>query len=172
MKKNFRKELIKNNRNFKEIFNTLYSNNEIYEFTNDFIELLNRDRTPIIIDHTPYAFKDLFHLDLTVGNCEKCSKHLVMLLDKFHIYSEAVKCINNNFIGTVGSSYGGHWYVVFNKNGENICIDTSLHIMGSIEAFKKLGHIDIKKLDIDTIFKENPELIDIYENMIINKTGL
>ena len=42
-------------------------------------------------------------------------------------------------------------------------------ITGNADAFKKLGHKIIRKCDIDTLFKENSELIDYYENMIIHK---
>ncbi len=161
----FRNELISSNKEFKKIFNNLLENGEIREFPKELWEFINRDKSSIVINNEPFAFKDLFHLDLNEGRCKMCAFHLVMLLDKFGIYSEAVGCVNNFLKGTSGSTYGGHFYV---EVGDTL-IDTSLVIIGSSKSFLKLGHIVVRKYDIDTIFKQNYELIDYYDNMIIRK---
>lgn len=161
----FRNDLIESNKEFGNIFKELFSNGEIKEFSTELKSIINRDRTVMKIDNEPLAFKDLFYQGLTEGRCALCSSQMVLLLDKFGIYSEAVRCVNNYFKGTTGSTYGGHWYIEANYKGKVVCIDTSLMIMGSVEAFKKLGFVIEKKYDIDTLFKENPELIDYYESM-------
>lgn len=168
----FRNELLESNNEFKKVFNELINKNEIYEFDDKIKDIILRDRTSIKINNEPYSLKDLFHLDLTEGRCEICARELVLLLDKLGIYSEAVKCTNEYFVGTSGSVYGGHWYVQAIFDNSIKCIDTSLEIMGDEEAFNKLGHKIVKKYDIDTLFKENPELIEYYDNMIINKNLL
>lgn len=171
MEKRFRLELLKN-KEFNNIFNELLKNNLIMEFDDKLNNLILRDRSYIWINNEPYAFKDLFHLNLNEGRCKRCVFELLFLLDKFHIYSEAVECVNDYFKGTIGSSYGGHWYIELHYNNSTYLIDTSLMIIGKLSSFELLGHKVVRKLDIDTIFKENTELIDYYDNMIINKTNL
>ncbi len=166
----FREDILSNNIEFKSIFDSLMKEEKIRDFSDSFWDFIRRDKTPIKVNNEPLAFIDLFHQNVTDGKCELCSMELVMLLDKFGVYSEAVKCINTNFAGTKGSSYGGHWYVFIPSKA--LAIDTSLFILGSEEAFKELGHIVVRKYDIDTIFKEKPELFDRYESMIINKNNL
>lgn len=165
----FRNELLESSEEFKNIFNELYKNNIIKEYDEFFIDIIRRDRTAIRINNEPLAFKDLFHQDLTEGRCKYCVFEFLLLLDKFGIYSEAVQCENNFFRGTIGSVFGGHWYLEVHIQNKKVCIDTSLVIMGSEEAFEKLGHKIIKKYDIDSLFKEYPDLIDYYDEMIINK---
>ena len=172
MKSEFREKLLNSNSEFKSIFASLLKEGKINEFSNYLWDIIRRDRTAIRINREPLAFKDLFHQNLTEGRCRTCAYELVILLDKFGIYSEAVRCINTYLKRTEGSSYGGHYYVEAHFKDEVICIDTSLVVTGSEEAFKSLGHIILKKYDIDTLFKENPELIDYYDEMIINKTGI
>lgn len=172
MTNKFRTELLESNKDFKNTFSELMDDGKIEEFSKELWDIILRDRTAIRINREPLAFKDLFHQDLTEGRCEYCVFELVLLLDKLGIYSEAVKCINPYFQGTKGSSYGGHWYVEAHfKNGIK-CIDTSLVVTGSEESFKKLGHIVVRKYDIETLFKEFPMLIDYYDEMIINKNFL
>ncbi len=169
MSKKFREDLLSSNKEFSEVFSSLLKDGYINEFSDYLWDIINRDRTPIKIDNEPFAFKDLFHLNLNDGRCKMCSFLLVLLLDKFGIYSEAVECVNDSFKGTNGSSYGGHWYVEANINDNILCIDTSLVVTGSEETFKKLGHKVVRKYDIDSIFKSDPSLIDYYDNMIIKK---
>lgn len=168
----FRKELINRQNEFKKVFEDLLNSNEIQEFPDYLWDIIRRDRTSIRINKEPLAFKDLFNQDLTEGRCMSCVFEFLLLLDKFGIYSEAVKCENEYFKGTTGSTYGGHWYLQAIIENKIICIDTSLVVIGSEETFRKLGHKIIKKYDIDTLFKEHPELIDYYDEMIINKTNL
>ena len=169
-KTKFRNDMLENNDRFKEIFNNLLANKEISEFPEYLKSIILRDKTPIRINHEPLAFKDLFNQNLTEGRCKTCTIEMVLLLDKLGIYSEAVECINEHFKGTTGSSYGGHWYVEVKSSMEHYCIDTSLVIIGTEEAFQKLGSKPIKKYDLDTLFKQEPSLIEYYDNMIINKT--
>lgn len=169
---NFREDLIRKNEKFRIKFNELMSSGEIKEYPNMLWDIILRDRTSIKINGEPYALKDLFHLNLNEGRCKICVFEMVMLFDKLGIYSEAVECVNEALIGTTGSSYGGHWYLEVNVFDEVICIDTSLVIVGSVEAFSSLGHKVIKRYDIDTIFKQDSSLIDYYENMIVNKNLL
>jgi len=168
----FREDLINSNKEFKDVFNKLLSDGELKEYDPYILDIISRDKTPIRINGEPLAFKDLFHLDLNEGRCRVCALELVFLLDKLGIYSEAVECINESFKGTLGSTYGGHWYVEAHINKDIICYDTSLVVMGSVEAFSKLGHNVSTKYDIDTLFKKYPSLIDYYDNMIINKNFL
>ncbi len=163
----FRYDLLSNNKEFGLLFNSLLDSKEINEFDDFLWNIIFSDKTPIRINNEPLAFKDLFHLNLNDGRCKTCSFELVFLLDKLGIYSEAVKCVNEAFAGTSGSVYGGHWYVETNVKGSILCIDTSLVVTGSQDGFKKLGHNVIKKYDIDSIFKEEPSLVDYYDNMII-----
>lgn len=172
MSNKFRNELIYKDREFKSVFNELKNTGQIEEYSKEIKDIILRDRTTIRINKEPLAFKDLFHQDLTEGRCEICVFEFVLLLDKLGIYSEAVKCINEHFKGTAGSSYGGHWYVEAHMDNKVICIDTSLAITGTPEAFKSLGHKVIRKYDIDTLFKEYAVLIDYYDEMIINKNNL
>ena len=165
----FREELLEKNSDFKSLFDSLMCKGEITEFSDKTCDIISRDKTPIRINGEPFAFKDLFHLDLNEGRCTICVWELVLLFDKFGIYSEAVECINEAFKGTLGSSYGGHWYIEVKVFDYVLCIDTSLVVTGSEEAFKKLGHKVVKKYAIDDIFKLNPSLIDYYDEMIINK---
>jgi len=172
MSNKFRDELISNNKEFEIIFNDLINNNEIREFSEDLWKFILRDKTSIKINGEPLAFKDLFHLNLNEGRCMDLVFEMVLLLDKFGVYSEAIECVNKFLIGTVGSTYGGHWYVEIFLKEKKICIDTSLVILGNEDSFKKLGHEVINRYDIDTLFKKFPSLIDYYENMIINKDKL
>ena len=172
MSNKFRNQLLKESSLLKEKLNDLFNNKEIEEFDQKLWDIISRDKTSIRINGEPLAFKDLFHLDLNEGRCKSCVFEFLMLLDKLGIYSEAVKCVNENFIGSSGSIYGGHWYLEVHIDENIKCIDTSLVITGSEEAFEKLGHQVIRKYDIDTLFKENPELIDYYDNMIVNKSNL
>ncbi len=168
----FRNNLLNEVPKLKELMEDLLNKKEIEEFDEEIWSIIGRDKTPIRINGEPLAFKDLFHLDLNEGRCKNCAIEFLLLLDKIGIYSEAVECINENFKGSKGSTYGGHWYLEI-KKGDNIkCIDTSLVITGTPLSFEKLGHKVVRRLDIDTIFKENPGLIDYYDNMIINKHGL
>lgn len=169
MSNKFRDELICSNSDFRRIFNNLLDSGEISEFPEYLCKIILSDKTPIRINSEPYAFKDLFHLDFNEGRCKMCAIELVLLLDKLGIYSEAVECVNDALKGTAGSSYGGHWYVEVKSSMEHYCIDTSLVIVGSSDAFDKLGHRVVKKIDLDTLFKEDSSLIDYYENMIIDK---
>lgn len=169
MSKKFREDLILSNSSFAKVFNDLLSSGEIKEFPESLKQIILSDKTPIRINKEPYAFKDLFHLDLNEGRCKMCATEMVLLLDKLGIYSEAVECINESLKGTSGSTYGGHWYIEVKSSMEHYCIDTSLVIVGSSEAFDKLGHKVVKKIDIDTLFKEDSSLIDYYDNMIISK---
>lgn len=172
MENRFRLELLDKNKEFQNIFNELLEQKDIFEFDDNLNNFILRDRSSIWINNEPYAFKDLFHLNLNEGRCKRCVFELLFLLDKFGIYSEAVECVNDYFKGTAGSSYGGHWYLELHYNNDIYLIDTSLIIVGKKDSFEKLGHKIIRKLDIDTIFKENNELIDYYDNMIINKSNL
>ena len=172
MTSKFRNELINNNSNFKNIFDSLISDGKIEEFPDKLWKLINSDKSSIIVNGVPYAFKDLFHLNLIEGRCMLCVFHLVLLLDKVGIYSEAIECVNENFIGTSGSVYGGHWYVQVSVFDTIICIDTSLMIMGSVESFETLGHKTVNKYDIDTLFKKYPSLIDYHDELIINERFL
>ncbi len=172
MKNKFRNDLINNNTNFGDLFNRLMDEGKIEEFSEELCNFISRDRTSIRINGEPLAFKDLFHLNLNEGRCKILVFEFVLLLDKFGVYSEAVECINEAFSGTVGSSYGGHWYVEVKYANKIFCIDTSLEIVGGVEAFKELGHKVVKKYDIDTLFKQNPMLIDYYDEMVINKNNL
>ena len=172
MRSEFREKLLNTNEEFKIIFEKLLNEKKINEFSDYLWDIIRRDRTAIRINREPLAFKDLFHQNLTEGRCRVCAYELVLLLDKFGIYSEAVRCINTHLKGTEGSSYGGHYYVEAHFEKGVTCIDTSLVVTGSEEAFKLLGHTIEKKYDIDTLFKENPELIDYYDEMIINKFGI
>lgn len=165
----FRNDLINSNQEFKVLFNSMLESGEIKEFSLNLWKIILRDKTPIRINGEPFAFKDLFHLNLNEGRCKECAFEMVLLLDKLGIYSEAVECTNEFLVGTVGSIYGGHWYVEANVNDDIICIDTSLVVTGSVNAFNKLGHKVVNKYDIDTIFKQNPHYIDYYDDMIINK---
>lgn len=169
MSKKFREDLVSSNFKFREVFNKLISDGEISEFPDFLNNIILSDKTPIRINGEPYAFKDLFHLDLNEGRCRMCATEMVLLLDKLGIYSEAVECINENLKGTSGSVYGGHWYVEVKSSMEHYSIDTSLVIVGSSEAFDKLGHKVVRKIDIDTLFKEDSSLIDYYDNMIVDK---
>lgn len=168
----FRNDLINSNKEFEVLFNSLMESEKISEYPNKLWEVINRDRTPIRINGEPFAFKDLFHLNYNEGRCKICTFEMVMLLDKLGIYSEAVECTNDFFVGTAGSIYGGHWYVEAKIFGNVVCIDTSLVIVGNSESFNRLGHKVLKKYDIDTLFKQNPNLVDYYEDMIINKNNL
>lgn len=170
--KKFREELINSNDKFKKLFFSLMDSEEISEYPKKLWDVILRDRTSIKINNEPYALKDLFHLNLNEGRCKICVFELVMLFDKLGVYSEAVECVNDFLIGTVGSSYGGHWYLEVKVFGDIVCIDTSLMIVGTASAFNKLGHKVVKKYDIDTIFKQDSSLIDHYENMIVNKNLL
>ena len=172
MSNKFRNELTENDKEFNCIFNELKNAGQIEEYSKEIWDIILRDRTAIRINNEPLAFKDLFHQDLTEGRCEICVFEFVLLLDKLGIYSEAVKCINEHFKGTAGSSYGGHWYVEAYMNKKVICIDTSLVVMGTPKSFESLGHKVIRKYDIDTLFKEYGVLIDYYDKMIINKNNL
>lgn len=165
----FRNDLINTNEKFKNLFTEMQNNGEIEEFSDELWKIILKDKTPIRINGEPFAYKDLFHLNLNEGRCKTCAFEMVFLLDKLGIYSEAVECINEFLIGTTGSTYGGHWYIEANINNKTICIDTSLIITGSSLSFTKLGHKIVKKYDIDTIFKENPHYIDYYDNMLIKK---
>lgn len=167
----FRNDLINSNPNFRSLFNEMLSRGEIQEFSLDLWKIILRDKTSIRINGEPFAFKDLFHLNLNEGRCKECAFEMVLLLDKLGIYSEAVECVNEALAGTVGSTYGGHWYVEAKFNEEVLCIDTSLVVTGSRESFNKLGHKVVKKYDIDTIFKQDPHYIDYYDDMIINKNS-
>jgi len=168
----FREELLEKNSDFKSLFDSLMCKGEITEFSDKTCDIISRDKTPIRINGEPFAFKDLFHLDLNEGRCTICVWEFVLLFDKFGIYSEAVECINEAFKGTLGSSYGGHWYVEANINGKIVCFDTSLVIEGSPSSFEDLGYKVVDKKDIDSLFKNNPSLVDYYDNMIINKNFL
>lgn len=172
MSNKFRKELLEKNSEFKSLFNSLMNSNEITDFSDKTWNIIGRDKTPIRINGEPFAFKDLFHLNLNEGRCATCAFELVLLFDKLGIYSEAVHCINDAFKGTLGSSYGGHWYVEANIDSKIICFDTSLVIEGNPQTFEKLGHKIIDKKDIDSLFKNDPSLVDYYDNMIINKNFL
>ena len=147
----------------------MIENNEISEFPDELWNIIISDKTPIRVNQEPFAFKDLFHLDLNEGRCKVCAIEMVLLLDKLGFYSEAVECINEELKGTTGSVYGGHWYVEVKSSMEHYCIDTSLVIIGSIDAFDKLGHKVVRKVDIDTLFKEDSSLIDYYDKMIVSK---
>ena len=168
----FRNELLNSKKDFSLLFNEMLSNNEITDFDDRLWDIIGRDKTSIRINGEPLAFKDFFHLDLNEGRCKSLVIELLLLLDKLGIYSEAVECINESFVGSKGSTYGGHWYLETKKDGEVKCIDTSLVIIGSSSSFEKLGHKVVKRYDLDRLFKENPGLIDYYDNMIINKHGL
>ena len=165
----FRNELINKNEKFKKLFTTMKKNNEIEEYNDNLWKIIQKDKTAIRINGEPYAYKDLFHLNLNEGRCKECAFEMVFLLDKLGIYSEAVECINEFLIGTSGSTYGGHWYIEAKFDNNITCIDTSLIITGTPESFKKLGHKIVKKYDIDTIFKQDSHYIDYYDEMIINK---
>lgn len=169
MSKKFRESLINSNSGFGEIFNDLLNSNEIREFPEFLWDIIVSDKTPIRINGEPFAFKDLFHLDLNEGRCKMCATELVLLLDKLGFYSEAVECVNEYLKGTSGSVYGGHWYVEVKSSMEHYLIDTSLVIVGSVDSFEKLGHKVVRKIDIDTLFKEDSSLIDYYDNMIVSK---
>lgn len=172
MENKFRSELLTNNIEFNKKFKDLFEKGEIREFDESLNKFILRDRSSIWINNEPFAFKDLFHLNLNEGRCKRCVVEFVLLLDKFGIYSEAVECINEYFKGTSGSSYGGHWYLDVYYNNEVYSIDTSLVIVGKKDSFQGLGHKVVRKLDIDTIFKEDNDLIDYYENMNLNKSNL
>ena len=131
--------------------------------------LYQPDEGQIKINGEPLALKDLFHQEITEGKCKLCTFELVLLLDKLGIYSEAVYAENKYFKGTTGSYSGGHWYVEAYFEKKPKLIDTSLVITGTEDAFTMLGHKIIKKYDIDSLFKENSELIDYYDQMIIHK---
>ncbi len=167
----FRNDLINSNEDFKNLFVSMKNNGEIEEFSDDLWKIIFKDKTPIRINSEPFAFKDLFHLNLNEGRCRECAFEMVFLLDKLGIYSEAIQCVNDFLVGTSGSIYGGHWYVEANIENKIVCIDTSLIIMGSLNSFSKLGYKVIKKYDIDTIFKQDPHYIDYYDEMIINKNS-
>lgn len=169
MSKKFRDDLISSNDSFSMIFNGLLDSNDIKEFPDYLWNIIVSDKTPIRINHEPFAFKDLFHLDLNEGRCKVCAIEMVLLLDKLGFYSEAVECVNVFLKGTTGSVYGGHWYVEVKSSMEHYCVDTSLVIVGSVDSFEKLGHKVVRKLDIDTLFKEDPSLIDYYDSMIVDK---
>lgn len=168
----FRNELKRSEPEFRKIFTNLKNKKELKEFSKEIHNIILRDRTAIRINGEPLAFKDLFHQDLTGGRCEHCVFEFVLLLNKLGIYSEAVKCVNEFFIGTKGSSYGGHWYVEACLNNKVVCLDTSLVVMGSQRAFASLGHKVIRKYNIDTLFKEYPMLVGYYDKMIINMNNL
>jgi hypothetical protein len=165
----FRNDLINSNKEFGFLFKRLLDSKEIEEYPDKLWEFISRDKSTFKVNNEPLAFKDLFKQDLNEGRCKDCVFHLVMLFDKFGVYSEAVECVNESFAGTSGSSYGGHWYIEVKVFDYVLCIDTSLVVTGSEEAFKKLGHKVVKKYAIDDIFKLNPSLIDYYDEMIINK---
>ena len=168
----FRNELLKTRPKFNSLLNEMLLNKEVNEFDDELWSIINRDKPSIRINGEPLAFKDFFHLDLNEGRCKSLVIELLFLLDKMGLYSEAVECTNEEFIGTRGSVYGGHWYLEIKKEDTVTCIDTSLVITGSPSSFEKLGHKVIRKLDLDTLFKEDNGLIDYYDNMIINKHGL
>ena len=172
MSNKFRNQLLDEQSTLGKKIHELLTNGEIHEFDDELWNIITRDKTPIRLNGDLLAFKDLFHQDLNEGRCKNCVFEFLFLLDKLGIYSEAVKCVNEGFIGTSGSSYGGHWYLEIHVNDNIKCIDTSLVITGTPESFSKLGHQIIRKYDIDTIFKENPDLIDYYDSMIVNKTNL
>ncbi len=172
MSKKFRDDLISNDVSFRYIFNDLLEKGDIKEYPDSLWKIILSDKTPIRINREPFAFKDLFHLDLNEGRCKMCATEMVLLLDKLGYYSEAVECVNEHLKGTVGSVYGGHWYVEVKSSMEHYLIDTSLVIVGSVESFERLGHKVIRKIDIDTLFKEDSSLIDYYDNMIIDRTRL
>jgi len=168
----FRNDLIDNNKEFAMLFNMLLINKEIEEYPPKLWDVISRDKSSIRINSEPFAFKDLFKQDLNEGRCKLLVFHMLMLLDKLGIYSEAVECVNDAFQGTLGSSYGGHWYLEMKYNDKIVCIDTSLVIIGNVKSFEKLGHRIVKKYDIDSLFKLYPSLVDRYEEMIINKNLL
>lgn len=165
----FRNELFIKEPEFKNIFITLFNEGKIKEFDERLLNIIRKDKTAIKINGEPLALKDLFHQEITEGKCKLCVFELVLLFDKLGIYSEAVYAENVYFKGTAGSYSGGHWYVEVYFEKEPILIDTSLVITGTEDAFTMLGHKIIKKYDIDSLFKENSELIDYYDQMIIHK---
>ena len=137
MTNRFRNELLDNNKEFSKIFNALLDSGEIEEYSEEIRKIILRDKTAIRINNEPLAFTDLFHQGLTEGRCMYCVFEFVLLLDKLGIYSEAVKCVNEAFVGTLGSTYGGHWYIEAKLNEQTVCIDTSLVVTGSREAFER-----------------------------------
>lgn len=169
MTNKFRNEMFKKSNEFESIFNTLLKEGKIKEFDDNLLNIILKDKTPIKVNNEPLAFKDLFHQEITDGKCKLCTFEFVLLLDKLGIYSEAVYVQNDYFKGTTGSYTGGHWYVEAYFEEEATLIDTSLVVTGTREAFKLLGHNIVKKYDIDSLFKENSELIDYYDQMIIHK---
>lgn len=168
----FRSDLINNNQEFALLFQKLMDDKEIEEYPDKLWGVISRDKSTIKVNSLPLAFKDLFKQDLNEGRCKLLVFHMLMLFDKLGVYSEAVQCVNDAFQGTLGSSYGGHWYLEAKFDEKIVCIDTSLVIIGSVDAFQKLGHKVVNKYDIDTLFKLYPSLIDRYEEMIINKNLL
>ena len=165
----FRNDLLNSDSEFKNIFNELYNRGSIKEFSTDLINIIRKDKTPIRIEgYGPLAFSDLFRLDLTGGKCRTCTYEMVLFLDKLGIYSEAVYAVNKHFIGTIGSSFGGHWFVEIHTSNGIVCVDTSLQVMGSKSAFTSLGHDVRERKDIDSLFKMYPDLVDYQENMVID----
>lgn len=169
MKNNFRENLINKDSEFKRVFNDLMNRGKIEEFNSVLWDIISKDKTPIRISgYGPLAFIDLFRLGLTGGRCKTCSYELVLLLDKLGIYSEAVYVINEHFRGTEGSSFGGHWVVEAFIDGKKQVIDTSLVVMGSMTNFISLGHNEVERKDIDSLFKMYPDLIEYQDNMVVN----
>ena len=65
MKNVFREELLRNNKEFKKVFNELYSKNKLTEFDELLWDIISKDKTPIrITGYGPLAFIDLFRLDI------------------------------------------------------------------------------------------------------------
>ena len=169
MKNVFREELLRNNKEFKKVFNELYSKNKLTEFDELLWDIISKDKTPIrITGYGPLAFIDLFRLGLTGGRCKTCSYELVLLLDKLGIYSEAVYVVNTHFKGTEGSIFGGHWVVETVLNNKKVVIDTSLAVMGNPTYFNTLGHRVVEKKDLDTLFKIYPDLVEYQDNMVVH----
>ena len=165
----FRNNLLQTNEEFKTIFNKLKSENKITDYTREIWSIIEKDKTPIKMQNNIFTFKDLFEKNLTSGRCRTCAYELVMLLNKLGYFANAVYCMNKYIKGTIGSKDGGHWYVEAYFEKKPKLIDTSLVIIGTEDAFTMLGHKIIKKYDIDSLFKENSELIDYYDQMIIHK---
>ena len=165
----FRNNLLQTNEEFKTIFNKLKNENKITDYTREIWSIIEKDKTTIKMQNNIFTFKDLFEKNLTSGRCRTCAYELVMLLNKLGCFANAVYCMNKYIKGTIGSRDGGHWYVEAYFEKKPKLIDTSLVITGTEDAFTMLGHKIIKKYDIDSLFKENSELIDYYDQMIIHK---
>lgn len=128
------KNLLNENKNFRDIIEEGFINGKIYSFTDD---LWNKIHSQNIrrIDN----FETVFKHGANIGFCTVASKQLSYSLDNCLICGGVVPIL----VGTPNSLDGSHTWILH----DNKIIDTTLMLIIDVEYANKIGYIEENRYD-------------------------